>query len=39
MNKARSPAPADYGHLLTEIKSRNLQVQTRAIFTINARLI
>ena len=39
MNKARSPAPADYAHLLKEIKSRILQVQTRAIFTINATLI
>jgi hypothetical protein len=39
LNKARLPAPADYAHLLTEIKSRTLQVQTRAIFTINARLI
>ena len=39
MKKARSPAPADYAHLLKEIKCRILQVQTRVIFTINATLI
>jgi hypothetical protein len=39
MNKARSPAPTDYVYLLKEIKSRILQVQTRATFTINTRLI
>jgi hypothetical protein len=39
MNKARSPTPADYAHLLKEIKSRILQVPARAIFTVNAGLI
>jgi hypothetical protein len=38
-SKAHSPSPTAYAKLLTEIKARIQQSQTRAVFSVNAELI
>ena len=39
MSKPRLPIPADFPILLTEIKSRIQQAQTRAMLSVNAELV